>query len=813
MLGWNWLEHLGQDVRYGLRMLKKNPGFTAVAVVTLALGIGANTAIFTVVNAVLLKPLPYADPDRLAVIWVTEPSGPGGLFPDTSPDFRDWQAQNHVFEAMSAATVDGATLTSSGEPQQLRGLSVSPNTFQVLGVQPELGRTFSPDEGPSGHNHVVILSYGLWQSAFAGRKEIVGSNITLDGEAYNVAGVMPRSLRFPNMWGRDPQYWTPITMDAPKWKTDRGNHWFWVMARLKPGVSLQQAAAEMVTISSRLAQQYPQTNTGVTARVKSLHEQITGNVSEVLWVLFAAVGFLLLIACVNVANLLLAKTMSRQREMAVRLAVGSGGSRLIRQLLTESVLLFLAGGVAGFAVGMAALRLLLRAAPTGYIPDVFSVHLDSRVFAFTFLLAFVLGAIAGLIPALHAAGVNLAGMLKESGPTVAVSHSLARGLLTAGEIALALVMLVGSGLATRSLIRLLGVQLGFDPRQVVAGPVNLPDSRYPKDPQQAAFFRNLVERVQVLPGVVSAGAASELPLEGGHNGPVTIEGQPAPKNMWSSPLVESCSVTPNYFHTMRIPMLSGRDVAETDTPEMPRVAVVNETMARRFWPNQNAVGKRFKHNDADSKWITVIGVVGDVREFGLAEPAIPETYYPESQSTSSRMILAVRTANDPRAQAPAIRRALHDLDKDLPWSSVETLSDMVSESSHDKRYVALLLVLFAGMALLLASVGIYGVVSYSVPQRTREIGIRMAFGAEVRNVLGIVMKEVLRLVTAGVVVGLLGAWALSRYLTSILYAVRATDLVTYALAALFMAAVALAACLAPAHRATKVDPLLALRYE
>jgi len=813
MWGSNWLENLGQDIRYGLRMLKKNPGFALVAVVTLALGIGANTAIFTVVNAVLLKPLPYADPDRLAVIWVTEPSGPGDLFPDTSPDFRDWQAQNHVFEGMSAVTADSATLTGSGEPLQLRGLSVSPNTFELLGVQPELGRSFSPDEGPTGHNHVVILSYGLWQSAFAGRKDIVGSKITMVGEAYDVVGVMPQNLRFPNMWGRDPQYWEPITMDAPKWKTDRGNHWFWVMARMKKGVSLEQAAAEMVTISSRLAQQYPRTNTGVIARVKSLHEQLTGNVSEVLWVLFAAVGFLLLIACVNVANLLLAKTMSRQREIAVRLAVGSGAGRLVRQLLTESVLLFLMGGVAGFAVGMAALRLLLRAAPAGYIPEVIAIHLDSRVFGFTFLLAFVMGTFAGLIPALHAIRVSVSGMLKESGATVASSQGGARGLLTAGEIALALVMLVGSGLATKSLIRLLGVQLGFDPRQLVAGAVILPDSRYPKDPQQAAFFRKLIERVQALPGVVSAGAAYELPFEGGHNGPVTIEGRPAPKDIWSSPLVESCSITPNYFHTMRIPLLSGRDVADTDTPEMPQVAVINETMARRFWPRQSAVGKRFKHNDPDDKWITVIGVVGDVREFGLAVPAIPEAYYPESQSTHSWMILAVRTANDPQAQVPAIRHALHDLDEDLPWSNVQTLSEMVSESSHEKRYVALLLALFAAMALLLASVGIYGVVSYSVSQRTREIGIRMAFGAEVRNILGIVMNEVLRLVAAGVAAGLLGAWALSRYLTSILYAVRATDLVTYALAALLMAAVALAACLAPAHRATKVDPLVALRYE
>jgi putative ABC transport system permease protein len=813
MWGWNWLENLLQDIRYGLRMLVRNPSFTAVAVLTLALGIGANTAIFSVVNAVLLKPLPYADSDRLAVIWVTEPSAPGDLFPDTAPDFRDWQAQNQVFEGMSAITIARATLTGAGEPLQLRGLSVSPNTFQLLRVQPQLGRSFSLDEGPTGHNHVVILSYGLWQSTFGGRKNIVGSKVTMDGEAYDVVGVMPKDLRFPAFWGRRPQFWTPITMDAPKWKTDRGNHWFWVLARMKKGVTLSQAAAEMETISSRLAQQYPRTNTGVIARVKGLHEELARNVSEILWVLFATVGFLLLIACVNVANLLLSKSVGRQREIAVRLAVGAGARRLVRQLLTESVVLFLLGGVAGLAVGIAALRLLLHAAPTGYIPEVISVHLDSRVFAFTFLIAFVTGTLAGLIPALHATRVSFSDMLKESGSAVAVSHGLARGLLTAAEIAIALVMLVGAGLATRSLMRLLGVQLGFDPRQVVAGYVSLPDSRYPKEPQQRAFFRNLTDRVQALPGVVSAGAASELPLQGGNNGPVVIEGQAAPKDIWSSPLVESCTVTPNYFRTMRIPLLSGRDVAETDAPEQPLVAVINETMARRFWPHQDAVGKRFKHSDPDAKWITVIGVVGDVREFGLESPAIPEAYYPESQRTSSDLILVVRAANDPQGQVPAIRLALHELDKDLPLYGVQALPEMVSQSSREKRFVALLLALFAAVALALASVGIYGVVSYSVSQRTREIGIRMAFGAEVRNVLGMVLREVLLLVFAGVAAGLLGAWALSRYATSILYAVRATDFATYILAAFLMAVAALAACLVPARRATRVDPMVALRYE
>ena len=500
-----------------------------------------------------------------------------------------------MFEGISAVTFEGATLTGSGEPLQLRGLSISPNTFQLLGVQPLLGRSFSPDEGPTGHNHVVILSYGLWQSAFGGQKKIVGSKVTLDGEAYDVVGVMPDDLKFPTVWARNPQFWVPITLDAPKWKTDRGNHWFWVLARMKKGVTLSQAAAEMATISTRLAQQYPQTNTGVIARVKSLHEQLTGNVSEVLWVLFAAVGFLLLIACVNVANLLLTKSVGRQREIAIRLAVGSGAGRLVRQLLTESVLLFLLGGAAGLAVGWAALRLLLHAAPTGYIPDVISVHLDSRVFGFTFLIAFVTGTLAGLIPALYATRVSFSEMLKESGSAVVGDPTGWRAACSRPERSpLPSSCWWARGLPLGAWCACWASSSASIHAKWWRGAISLPDSRYPKEPQQEAFFRNLIDRVQALPGVVSAGAASELPLEGGSNGPVVIEGQPAPKDMWSSPLVESCIVTPNYFRTMRIPLLSGRDVAETDTPEVPLVAVINETMAHRFWPHQDAVGKRFK---------------------------------------------------------------------------------------------------------------------------------------------------------------------------------------------------------------------------
>jgi putative ABC transport system permease protein len=802
-----------QDLKYGFRILIKNPAFTAVAILTLALGIGANTAIFSVVNAVLLRPLPYPEPERLAVIWETEPSGPGELFPDTGPDFLDWQAQNHVFEGVAAVTISGATLTGSGEPLQLRGLEISPNAFRVLGVQPLQGRTFAPDEGPSGRDRVVILSYGLWQGTFGGEQGLVGKKITLDGEAHEVVGIMSPDLRFPAIWGRQPQFWKPIKLDEPNWKKERGNHWLWVLARTKKDVSLSKATAEMEILSTQIAKQYPRTNTGVIARVKGLHEQLTGDVRPVLLVLFSAVGFLLLIACVNVANLLLGKSVGRNREIAIRLAVGSGTLRLVRQLLTESVLLFLLGGLAGMIVGFGAMRLLVSAAPSGYLPDVISIHLDTRVFAFTFLVAFITGTLAGLVPALHASRVNLNDMLKESGSAVAAPHNIARRLLTAGEIAMALVMLIGAGLAIKSLVRLLGVELGFDPQQVVTARVPLPDKRYPKESQQAAFYQSLQERVRSLPGVVSAAAASQLPLNGGSNGVVYIEGQPAPKDMWSSPLVWWCEITSDYFRTMRIPFLGGRDFLRTDTPDAPPVAIINETMARRFWSGQDAVGRHFKHSPEDKKWITVVGVVGDVRESGLDMPATPEAYFPQAQSASSYLALIVRTANDPLSQVSAIRGVIHSLDKDLPLIEVQTLADLVSESSQERRFVTLLLGLFAAVGLVLASVGIYGVVSYSVAQRTREIGIRMAFGAGIGSVVNMVLGEGLKLVLIGVGTGIAGAWALTRYLTKLLFGVRPTDPATFVGVAFLLTCVALAACYVPARRASRVDPMVALRCE
>ena len=816
--------NLLQDLRYGLRMLAKNPGFTAIAIVTLALGIGANTAIFSVVNAVILRPLPYPDSARLVTIWVTEPSGPGNLYPDTGPDLVDWKAQNQVFDAMAGVTVTGAALTGTSEPLQLQGFEVSPDVFSLLGASPVLGRNFTAEETQPGHDGVVILSYGLWQRAFGGEASVVGSKITLDGRPDVVVGVMSRDFQFPRIWGNKPEYWIPLNVEAPAWRKSRGNHWMWVLARMKPGVTLERASTEMLGLSRRIAQQYPNTNTGVDAKVVGLQARLTETIRPAVLMLFATVGFLLLIASVNVANLLLAKSVGRQREIAIRMAVGCSKARVIRQLLTESVLLFLMGGVTGLLVGYAALRLLLRAAPVGYVPDIISVTLDRHVFLAMFLVTLAAGLLAGLVPALQSSKANLQDSLKEGSQTVAASHRLSRSLLTAGEVALALMMLIGAGLALRSLVRLLGVQGGFDPRNVLTARISLPDTRYGgkgqdmeasmKTARYAAFFQQLQDRLQILPGVESASLTSTLPLEGGSNGVIIIEGQAPPKNMWSSPLVEWSTVMPGYFRTARIPLLRGRDFTAHDNADAPQVAIINRTMADHFWPNQDPIGKRFAHNEEHPKWITVAGVVGDVLEYGLDQTTTaPEAYFPEFQGQDSGLTVLLRTAGSPPGQISALRGALHDLDSQLPLDHPRELSEVVRDSSAQQRFLALLLGLFSGLALVLAAIGIYGVIAYWVAQRTHEVGIRMALGAGWTEVMRLVLGEGLRMALAGVAIGLAGAWGLTRFMASLLYGVRPTDPLTFAAVPLFLVLVALLACYLPARRATRVDPMVALRYE
>jgi putative ABC transport system permease protein len=811
MWGWSWLESLLQDIRYGWRGMVKNPSFAVVAVLTLALGIGANTAIFSVVNAVLLKPLPYPDPDRLAVIWENISSHPGDVCPVTGPEFQDWQARNQSFEGMAAILMSSKTMTGAGEPVQLRGEEVWPSVFGVLGIKPLLGRTFAPDEGTGGQR-AVILSYGTWQDILGGARDIVGRKIALNGETHEVVGVMPPSLKFPIAYGGEPQYFVPIDQKAQLWN-NRYSHSFRVLARMKKGVPLSKAAAEMETLSHQIAQQNPRTNSGVIAKVVSLHEELAGNVRPTLLVLLATVGFLLLIACANVANLLLTKSIVRGHENTIRIVLGSGLMRIVRQWLTESVLLFLLGGVAGLLVGFWAMRVLIRAAPASALPRGFTIHFDTRVFVFAFTVACVTGVLAGLAPAFHASSLNFQDNLKEASRTFTRARQHWQRLIITCEVGMAMVMLVGAGLAVKSLVRLLGVQLGFDPQHVLTARVQLPAARYPKEYQQAAFYQNLIERVRALPGVVSAAAASDLPLGGGNNGPLYIEGQPVPKDVWTGPSVRSCEVTPGHFKTLGIPLLSGRDFTLADTRDSPRVAIISEAMARQFWPGSDAVGRRFKYSYESKEWITVVGVVGDVREYGLERPGMPEAYYPETQATSSSLALVVRAADDPLAQIAAIRSALHSLDKDLPLYDPRPLSELVSQNSAKKRFLALLLSLFAATALSVATIGIYGVVAHNVAQRTHEIGVRIAVGARRGHVLKLVVGEAFRVALAGVALGSLSALGLTRYLKSLLYGVKPTDPVTFASVAAMLLLVALLASYIPARRAMDVDPMVALRYE
>lgn len=812
-----WIASVVQDLRYGLIQLRRNPGFTAVAVITLALGVGANTAIFSVVDAVLLRALPFKDPKHLVMLWETEPSAPGGHFPVAGPDFKDWLVQNNVFQNIEAGTQDRGVLTGSGEPLLLTGDSVSPGVFGLLGIQPLYGRTFIPDESEPGRGHVIILSYGLWQRAFGGNKRIIGQNITLNGEAYSVVGVMPRQLRFPEIWNWKAEYWVPINFAQPAWKEDRSTHWLWVMARMKPGVTIDQARADMGAVSLRLAQQYPKTNKGVITKVVSLHDQLIGNVRPMLMALFGVVSFLLLIACINVVSLLLARTIAREREIAVRLAVGCRRLRIVRQLLTESVFLFVFSSVVGLAVGWGALHLLLHTAPSGYIPNVTQVGLNSTVFASALLVAFLAGLLGGLVPAIQSSRMDLHETLKEGGRTLSSPRQRFRSMLVISEIALALMMLFSSGLAIRSLVRLLDVNAGFDARNVLTLRVFLPKSSYPKPTQVVSFYQRVLTKVRSLPGVVSAAAATELPLLGGNNTTVYAEGHSFQENGSSALLAEICWATPHYFRTLHIPLLRGRDFAASDTASSLPVAIVNRTMAKLLWPHENPIGKRFTENQNSPKWITVVGVVGDVHVSGLNSGLSPEAYFPEYQDAKPTivlgLVLVIRTVVSPDSLVSAVRSAVQSIDNNIPIYQVRQLSEIVSASSGQERFLALLLMLFAVVALLLAAIGIYGVLAYSIASQRHALGIRMALGASRPDVLQLVLIQGMKLAFAGVTFGIVGALVFSRLLASLLYGVSPTDPLTFFSVSFILLGVAFLACYIPAHRVVGAALMLVLRGE
>jgi putative ABC transport system permease protein len=809
----NMFVDLWQDLRYGVRTLLKNPGFTAVAVIALALGIGANSAIFSVVNAVLLQPLPYRDPDRLVMVW--EDNTKGG-YPRNTPaaaNFLDWREQSRVFEGMAAIANQSFALTGAGEPERIDGRRVSASLFPLLGVEPLLGRAFLPEEDQPGAGRAVILSHGLWQRRFGSDPNITGKALTLNGESHTVVGVMPAHFQFP---AREDELWVPIAFTNEQ-AANRGTHYLQVVARLKPGVTVEQTQAEMSAIAARLQEQYPSQNTGVGAAVVPLHEQLVGDIRPALLILLGAVGFVLLVACANVANLLLARAAARQKEIAVRVALGASRMRLIRQFLTESVLLAAVGGVAGLLLSLWGVNLLKAFIPEN-ISQVGAISIDAQVLGFTLLVSLLTGLIFGLAPATQASNFNLNETLKEGGRDSSAGSrgNRIRAVLVVAEVAVSLVLLIGAGLLINSFLRLRSVDPGFRADNLLTMRIVLPELKYPDQARRAAFYAEALRRIEALPGVESAAVTNWIPLvRQGDSNSFTVEGQPDP-GPGRSPSVATRVVSPRYFDTMGIQLLRGRQFGEQDRADSPPVVIVSEAMARRSWPGEDPVGKRMKMGgyNSDAPWMEVVALVKDVRQFELTAEPKPQIYLHYEQPAFFRPSnLVVRTEADPLGLAATVRKTVWEIDKDQPVSNISTMEDVLSESISRQRFSMLLLGIFAGVALVLAAVGIYGVMSYSVAQRTHEIGIRMALGAQAADVLKLTVGQGLRLVLVGVAVGLAAAFALTRLMASLLYGVSATDPATLVTISLVLISVALLASYVPARRATKVDPLTALRYE
>ncbi len=813
--GSSFFADIVQDLRYGLRMLLKNPGFTCIAVLALGLGIGANSAIFSVVDAILLKPLPYKNPDQLVVIW--ENATHLG-FPKNTPspaNFLDWRQQSRSFAGMAAFAERTFNLTGVGEPQRLYGRRVSANLFDLLGVRPIIGRTFVPDEDKPG-TKVAVISETLWQQRFGSDPGVIGRALTLNGESYTVVGVVPRSVRLPAFGKWRDQVWVPLAFSSEE-AANRGDHFLEVIARMKSGVTLQKARTEMQTIAARLAQEYPKYNLRIGSVVNPLSEEIVGDMKPALLVLLGAVAFVLLIACANVANLLLARAATRQKEIALRLALGADRARLTKQLLVESVLLSLIGGGVGLAFAYAGLNILTRFIPPD-LAQAETIAIDGKVLGFTLLIALVTGLLFGLAPASQASHFNLNDTLKEGGRDsgAGTRGKRLRSSLVIAEVAVSFILLIGAGLLINSFLHLRNLDPGFRADHVLALNVDLSEVKYPDNARRTAFFDEVVRRVQALPGVRSVAVAGNLPFTyNGDSMPIAVEGIPDPQpDEW--PDVIYRAVGPGYFGTMGIPLVRGRDFNEQDTIKSTMTVVVSEKTAQYYWPKDNPIGKRLKAGSTTSEgpWRTVIGVVKDVRQNDfIAEPKM-QMYldYRQLQSLTPNA-LVLRTAVDPLSLASAVRGAIWSVDKDQTVANIDSMENIVAGAVARQRFSMLLLAVFAGLALVLAAVGIYGVMSYSVAQQTREIGIRIALGAKRSNVLGMTLGQGLKLVGAGLVVGLIGALILTRVMSSLLFGISATDPLTFLSISLALIAVATLASYLPALRATKVDPMIALRAQ
>jgi putative ABC transport system permease protein len=803
-----------QDLKFGCRALAKNPGFTAVAVLALALGVGANSAIFSVVNATLLNPLPFPEEGQLLRLGE---GARGGRAPERGsfsyPDYRDVQQQSRTLAHVAAFLNSGTMLTGEGlDAERVYGADVSPEYFAVLGVEPALGRVFTAEEDRPNAG-VVVISHGLWQRRFGGRRDVIGQQLRMSNTPATIIGVMPEGFEYPFRADRQ-DFWEPVNDRPAPGRDERDNHTYRVIARMKPGVTIEQANAELDTISRRLEQQYPDTNTTMLVGAASMHEEMTRDVRPALLILLGAVGLVLLIACANVANLLLARAASRQKEIAIRTALGASRWRVVRQLLVESLLLALAGGAVGLLLALWGTDVLVAAGPAD-IPRVRQAGLDARVLAFTMLVSMLTGIIFGLVPALQASRTDLTGGLKEGsrGATEGPRRSRFRSSLVVSEVALSLVLLISAGLLIRSFVRLVRTDPGFDPARVVALDIPLTRERYDTEEKQTAFFAQLVNRVRGMPNVEAVGVVDKLPL--GNSIDIlafNIEGRP-PFPPGASAQAHYMIASPGYFETLKIPLRSGRMLTERDDARSPAVALVNEALANKYFAGESPIGRRLITDEGVPPF-EIVGIVGDARRRSFASEPEPEFYLPFTQSAQRRMNLVVRASTgDAASMSVALRGAVAEMDREqLVWQT-RTLDQLVSASVAGRRFNMTLLGLFASVAMLLAALGLYGVMAYSVTRRTHEIGVRMALGARGSDVLRMVVGQGMKLAAAGVVLGLVAAFAVTRVLASLLYGVTTTDPLTYAGLAALLAAVAFLASYIPARRATKVDPMEALRYE
>jgi predicted permease len=810
---------MATDLRYTLRTLRNNPGFAAVSIATLALGIGANTTVFSVMNSTLGKPLPFPDPGRLVLVWRSNIHELSDRNIVDAPDYLDWQRQNHVFESMAIFNPASYNLSGDKQPELVPGARVSANFFRVLGVKPYLGRAFAPEEEIQGKDREVVLSYGLWTRRYGADQSLVGRTVRVGGESYMVVGVMPRDFEF--QFGASSQLWVPVGYTHAD--HERGSHSFMVCARLKRGVTLAQAGAEMDTIGRGLAQQYPQDDADETATVTRMDAFGVENLKPMLLALLAAVGFVLLIACVNVANLMMARGAAREKELAIRRALGAGRLRVVRQLLTESVLLAVLGGASGLLVAAWSIALLPHVVPSHVLAMPFrrsgGIEMDGRVFVFTLLVACLTGILFGLAPAFSAArsDSNISEPLKEGsrGSSGGEGRRL-RNILVASEVALALMVLCGSGLLIESMVRVLGVSSGLNARNVLTMSMSLPQvNLYVGPPVHARFCQDLDEHVGALPGVLGVGSTAQLPLGGGNaSRGFFVEGRPDPGvvNQAGASYSVAC---PGYFHTMGIPLLEGREFTHQDTDGAPPVIVINQTMAHKYWDKQDPIGRRIKLGLANSEapWMTVVGVTGDVRQWGLDDRVYPEFFRPYTQAAWPFMTVVVRTVSAPGAFIDPVKKAIAAFDPDQPVSSGETMEEVVHNSMGSRRFPMLLLSAFAVLALVLAAVGISGVVSYAAAQRTREIGIRVALGASKVDVLRLVVTQSMLWAAAGTALGIVGSLGVMRLLSGMLYGVQPADPMVLAAVSALLMGVALLACYIPARRAARVDPMTALRYQ